>query len=1034
MIQRRQVLIFLLVLLVTPPTAPRAQDEDSANTVSQRQQALSSLLAAAEQSRSSDPVKAAALLNRAAHLQIRLQLTGQALNTYRQALALLDQAPDDSVRVVTLNGIAEAYGHLSECKFAQPYIDKAIALSEQSGSVPGKAEALMTLSECQGYKDPVIALQTAESALELWRSISDQRGMARTYAYMSDFQIAQHQLIEATQSNEAALVIWRQLNVREKQAETLISLGFIEYRKGAMEESLGLLNQAQSLIDEDAEPYMMGQITNGIGEAFVESGMPEAGLPKFQQASQYFRKAENPRAVLFMSWNIGGAYYLQGKYSDARAVLEETIGQAAVIDEQNLIALCRDFLGRTYEALGDKASALTNYELSFQVYSKTNKRREAARTLALIAHLEEQQGKSQQARRHYLSALASLRSLSDRINEAAVLHALGSLELRENNLDPAESYLRQSIDATENVRRISSSRDLTAAFSATVYDRYQTYIECLMKKYQRQPQPQLVAHAFEVSEMARGRSLAELLQATQTNLAAGDPQLASQEKLLRQSLQARENEKIALLGKNYRREGLAALEGEIAKLESQYHEITDTIRARYPAFSQISRPTAWDLAQIQQQIVGDGDTLLLEYSLGGEHSYVWAVTRDRFRSYELAGQSEINDASEKLYKLLTTPDVPNESSLAQATDKLSRLILAPVAKELDKRHVIVVGDGALNYIPFQLLPLPEGGGEPLVGSFEISYAPSASILGQLQSETTRRPVAEKVLAAFGDPVFESNYRQRTNLNLNNQIAYASAPAQGRWQNALRDVELTGDEIDASKIQPLVYTTAELATLRSVAGPEIVIATGFEATREQLAQSDLSKFAILHLATHGVLDPKRPENSGLFLSMIDRQGHAQNGFIGLSDIYRLHAPVDLVVLSACRTGLGKAVRGEGLIGLTRGFMYAGASSVVASLWKVDDEATSELMKRFYSNMLQRNMPPAAALQAAQNSIRQEPQWRSPYFWAAFTLQGEYRQVIRTTGPTRSIGLRLFAGLLATLLVVAAGWGIWRPRRREAVIRH
>jgi len=357
-----------------------------------------------------------------------------------------------------------------------------------------------------------------------------------------------------------------------------------------------------------------------------------------------------------------------------------------------------------------------------------------------------------------------------------------------------------------------------------------------------------------------------------------------------------------------------------------------------------------------------------------------------------------------------------------------------VTQELNKRHVIVVGDGRLNFIPFQLLPLPDGGGEPLVASFEISYAPSASILGQLQTETTRRPVAEKVLAAFGDPIFESNYRQRANLNLNNQVAYASAPGQERWQNALRDVELSGDEIDASRIQPLTFTTTELANLRAVAGPEIVIATGFEATREQLAQSDLSKFAILHFSTHGYLDAKRPENSGLVLSMIDREGHAQNGFIGLADIYRLNAPVDLAVLSACRTGLGKDVRGEGLIGLTRGFMYAGASSVVASLWKVDDEATAELMKRFYSNMLQRNMPPAAALQAAQNSIRQEPQWRSPYFWAAFTLQGEYRQTIRATGPTISIGLRLFAGLFATLLVVAAGWGIWRPRRREAVIRH
>ncbi|MDQ3253518.1 MAG: CHAT domain-containing protein, partial [Acidobacteriota bacterium] len=184
---------------------------------------------------------------------------------------------------------------------------------------------------------------------------------------------------------------------------------------------------------------------------------------------------------------------------------------------------------------------------------------------------------------------------------------------------------------------------------------------------------------------------------------------------------------------------------------------------------------------------------------------------------------------------------------------------------------------------------------------------------------------------------------------------------------------------------------------------------------------------LHFATHGFLDPLHPENSGLMLSTVNRNGQTQNGFVELQDIYNLHAPVDLVVLSACRTALGKTVRGEGLIGLTRGFMYAGASRVVASLWKVDDEATAELMKRFYGNMLQQGMTPAAALRAAQNSIRQEPQWRSPYYWAAFTLQGEYRRVINPTPEGTPIHSKMIGGgALLALLVGAGRW--WRRRHR------
>jgi hypothetical protein len=140
----------------------------------------------------------------------------------------------------------------------------------------------------------------------------------------------------------------------------------------------------------------------------------------------------------------------------------------------------------------------------------------------------------------------------------------------------------------------------------------------------------------------------------------------------------------------------------------------------------------------------------------------------------------------------------------------------------------------------------------------------------------------------------------------------------------------------------------------------------------------------------------------------------------------------VVLSACQTGLGKDVRGEGLIGLTRGFMYAGASSVVSSLWKVDDEVTAELMKHFYTNMLQRGMPPAAALRAAQNSIREQPQWSSPYYWAAFTFQGDYQESIKVVPSTRTrLGDKKQMAIVISVMSLLAFFGFliyryWRVR--------
>jgi CHAT domain-containing protein len=167
------------------------------------------------------------------------------------------------------------------------------------------------------------------------------------------------------------------------------------------------------------------------------------------------------------------------------------------------------------------------------------------------------------------------------------------------------------------------------------------------------------------------------------------------------------------------------------------------------------------------------------------------------------------------------------------------------------------------------------------------------------------------------------------------------------------------------------------------------ALDFRANRATATSDELSSYRIVHFATHGLLNSEHPELSGLVLSLVDEQGRFQDGFLRMHEIFNLRLPAELVVLSACQTGLGKAIKGEGLMGLTRGFMYAGAARVVASLWEVNDVATAELMKRFYRHMLQDGMRPAAALRAAQIEMWKKPQWQSPFYWGGFILQGEWK---------------------------------------------
>lgn len=1014
---------------------PSIEDDYLITSIDERRRAVVELRKKADELRlSGQVIDAARTLNRVGRFQIRMYVADEASQTFQQALQLLDQQPDIQTKIDSLNGLASSYDNLSKCELVETPANTAIALSTQANYPAGKAEALLTLSHCQNHHDHTLAMKSAQESLELWRSIDRKRGLAEAHVAIGEYQMGQNDLLESEKSLQTALSLFQELHAADQQATILIYLGFLEYRNGAWQNALGFYTRAQSLIDEKADPYRMAQINGGLGEAFLESGLPEVALDKFREGLDSFRLAKAQRGVRAMIWSVGRAQYALGNYRDALESLQEARTDAASNNDPALAAFCDDFLGRTYSALNNYAAALSHFQSALDGYEKAGNVMERSRTLALMGQVYQGQGHLDKAWNNYETALSKFRALADQVNGSATLYAMGSLKLRQSDLNAAESYLQQSISVTENMRRSSTSGDLTTAFSATVHDRYETYIECLMRKHYANPAGRLDVRAFEMSDLARGRSLAELLRNTQTNFAPGlDPELAQREKLLRQSLRVKATSKTTLLARQYTPEELKALEAELAGLEAQYKQVTDTITARHPSYAQINQPTGWDLRQIQERVVADDQSVLLEYSLGSVKSYVWAVTRNDIHSYELPAQASINQAAQKLYQLLKAAgDGKHEDELELATQELSQLILSPVASELHKQRVIVVPDGALNYIPFQIMPASAASDEPLVARSEIINAPSASILGQLREETERRRPPTKVLAAFGDPVFASNYAQHKDTSTSEYVASTQLVEVEQWQHALRDIEPEGDSFNPATIRPLFYSKLELAKLRDVAGPDSFVSTGFDATREKLAEADLTRYAILHFATHGILDPKRPEKSGLFLSMVNRDGRPENGFVGLQDIYNLHAPVDLVVLSACRTGLGKDVRGEGLIGLTRGFMYAGASSVVASLWKVDDEATAELMKQFYINMLQREMPPAAALRAAQNSIRQQPQWRSPYFWAAFTLQGEYRHSIKHT-PARSFAgaTRIGIGLAVLLLLISGAWWYRHAARLRAV---
>jgi CHAT domain-containing protein len=310
------------------------------------------------------------------------------------------------------------------------------------------------------------------------------------------------------------------------------------------------------------------------------------------------------------------------------------------------------------------------------------------------------------------------------------------------------------------------------------------------------------------------------------------------------------------------------------------------------------------------------------------------------------------------------------------------MLLGPVAQKISGKRLVISGDGLLQYVPFAALINPAVPARPLSASHEIVRLPSASVLAAVRRETATRGRAPLAAAVFADPVYHSG-----DPRVRAKVGTSAPPADAEIARSAADLQITSFGL---RVPRLFFTRSEAESIASLASPGSVrVKLDFDASRNSVLTPGLNRFRFVHFATHALVNNIHPELSGIVLSLVDRKGSYQDGFLRLHDIYNLDLASDLVVVSACESGLGKEVRGEGLVGFTRGFLYAGAPRVLVSLWRVNDRATAALMRHFYRGIFSARMRPAAALRAAQAAMRRDPRWRSPYYWAGFVLQGEWR---------------------------------------------
>ncbi len=773
---------------------------------------------------------------------------------------------------------------------------------------------------------------------------------------------------------------------RVKQDKVWAIVGLVEggdvlRQLGELQAAVELTERGLALSREVGNREHEGSALNNLGVEYKELGDYEKGILYLTQALDIQRETDDRRGEAIVLNNLGGCYLLSGDLTKAEELYLQSIALRRQVKDRRGEANTLNNLGQVYDRHENHAKAVQYLEQALKLRRELGDKTGEAITLRNLAKSYGAMGEKDKAVEYYATANALAKQLGDRRVEADSAYGLALAERERGELDRAIETVEGGLALVEQTRNELVNPELRVTYLASVLRYYELYTELLAERYERSKDGRDLALALEAGERARARGLVELLREARVNIKQDvDPKLVEEAQDLQERLSLQYRRRTAALVQNAKPETLAKITNEINSLTTGLETVQVKIRRDNPRYADLTQGTTLSAREIQSLL--DDQTALLEYSLGERRSFLWLVTNDSIRMFVLPPRAQVERAAREFYDATVSRDRAKRAKAAGLSDGLGQMLLAPIADAVGDRRLAIVADGVLQFVPFAALRpgSSKSGAQSFLGETnEVVSLPSASVLAELRRNSTRVSAPEMTVAVFADPIFEAS-----DPRLGKVAVGTPAAARTDVGRALRD-------FNAGESLPRLLSSREEA--RSISAfaqkTQAVFNLDFDASRENAMGATLSDYRVLHFATHGLLDDAHPEFSGLVFSLYGRDGKARDGFLRLEHIYNLHLNSDLVVLSACQTALGKDVRGEGLIGLTRGFMYAGARRVVATLWKVDDAATAEFMRRFYQNFLQKRLPPSVALRQAQSEMRKVLRFRDPYFWAGFTLQGDWK---------------------------------------------
>ncbi len=920
----------------------------------------------------------------------------KALTRFEEILALWEKSGDRPGEIRTLNEIGSIHRILGDTDEAISFCERALALAVQDGDRHGEAQARNNLGVAhhqQGHYGQ--ALEDLQAARRIWEEIGDSGELANTLYGLGVVQLTTGDAEAALATLKRALEIRRAADDPSTQASILTAVAAIHGERGEGDTALDLYRQALDLSRAAGDRNDEANVLQNMASLYLRRGEPQQALDLFTDALQIHRQLGNrPMEASLLSFlgttslylgdfdralndytqslaihagtqsarqgctlqNIGRVYDLQGHPDRALEYYTQAYQMSHGSDPRcEALALhgtgqAKIALGNPREAIRFLEQALTLYRGIGNVYGEASVLLELGRAWQALADEE-------QASRLFHQALDLCRQRKILNTEAIAQSAIARLERDRGHLAEAASAIEESLRIIESMRPKVASQRQRITFFASRREYYDFYVDLRMRMRERDPGGGHLAVALAASERARARGLLDLLAEGRIDLRRGiSPELKSREDEVGNRVSLLQGQLLDDLSQGGK---LAArIEAELDEAEDERERIEGRIRREHPHYAAVSNPATLEPRRIQELL--DDRTALLEYAVGGESSYLFVVTRDRLEGFRLPGAGELSDRVEIVRETLARSGRRQLSRYADSAYQLYRLLLGPAEEILrDKPRLIVSPDGPLLLLSFEALLTEAGGGRAyhdlpyLLKEKSVTYVPSASVFAELGPQTDAVPAASGGSTAAGTGLF---------LGFADPV-YGPAPAM--------------------PLQSLPSSRLEVEEIAGLLPPDRVrLYLGADASEANVKENPaLEEARWIHFAVHGFFNEERPELSGLVLS----QTGERPGLLQAYEIFNLDLSADLVVLSACDTALGRNVSGEGILGVSRAFLYAGASSVVVSLWQVSDASTADLMIRFYRH-LGESGDKAEALRLSKLELIRQGRYDQPYYWAPFILIG------------------------------------------------